>query len=48
MLREFLMPLPHIHCILRFFFVHFFASHCRSLHSIGKCLFSFTIHFAEI
>lgn len=42
-----LMPLPHIHCFWDFLCA-FFASHCRSPHSIWKCLFSFTINFAEI
>lgn len=50
MWRELLTPLPHVHRILRLFFslCIYFASHCRSLHPIWKCLFSFTINFAEI
>lgn len=41
-----LMPLPH--AVFSDFLCAFFASHCRSPHSIWKSLFSFTINFAEI
>lgn len=49
-LREFLMPLPHGHRVLRFslcIFFFLFASHCRSPRSVWQCLFSFTVNFAE-